>query len=172
MPSITNGVVVERRRYIPRVSYALRSSLDGVSYVADGSVVVDGWVVDPHLAGGGVPPVSVKLVITSAGAPPQNVTVVANVNRPDLVKNHPPVAPNPDHGFHWVLPKIHRNSAAVDDDELSHPAVPMPTLKVHAFAEVARGGAVGVPTGLVELSGSPKCLCGKVVCLCTPVLLA
>ena len=82
------------------------------------------------------------------------------------------MAPNPEHGFHWVLPTIPRTSAAVADDELSHPAAPMPTLKAHAFAEVARGAAVGVPTGLVELSGSPKRLCGKVVCLCTPVLLA
>jgi len=63
------------------------------------SMCMQGWVVDPTMAGGGVPPVNVTLTLDRAEVPA--IEVVANIDRPDIVKAH--MAPNPEHGFRACL---------------------------------------------------------------------
>lgn len=156
LPSITNGIVVERRRYIPRVS-VLRSSLDGIVYSAAAKTVTAvGWVVNPTLAGGGVPPVSVRVVAQIGDAAPITVTALANQPRPDLVKAK--MAPNPDHGFSVSIPYT-----APPADPLSRAAwssFPKPTITVDVF------GIVPPNARPVELNNAPMCVCGTAACSC------
>ena len=111
LPSITNGVVVERYVYLPRgisggSRGALRSALEAApstptptptptSSVSSRSPVlsVNGWVVDTALPGGGLAPVTVRIDVDGVTVS----TVVANASRPDLVKAK--IAPNAAHGF-------------------------------------------------------------------------
>ena len=89
---------------------AIRGSLDGFVAGAPnrghcdpcaqgGQTILTGWAVDPSLAGGGLPPVTVKFSID--GQPP-TLTALADFPRPDLVKAG--VAPNANHGFQFTLP--------------------------------------------------------------------
>ena len=55
--------------------------------------------MDPALQGGGVPPVHVMVTLDAAPV----LTVLANLDRPDLVKAK--VAPNPFHGFDAQFPE-------------------------------------------------------------------
>ena len=118
LPSITNGVVVERYVYLPRgisggSRGALRSSFDSASATLEAApstpiptptptssvssrspvLSVSGWVVDTALPGGGLAPVTVRIDVDGVTVS----TVVANASRPDLVKAK--IAPNAAHGF-------------------------------------------------------------------------
>jgi hypothetical protein len=179
VPSVTNGAVVERSTYRPRVGpgagpdLPLVSSWDGLKLAAassssasssspsssaspqvqvqvagDGTAAavahITGWVVDPVLAGGGVPAVEVELVV---GYSPQPLRrFLANVSRPDLVKAK--VAPNPEHGI---------------DVQVTLPAAGGRKQVVELWALVARPGDT---ERRVRLSGSPKCWCGAAPCAC------
>ena len=114
LPSITNGVVVERYVYLPRgISGGsrgiVRSSFDSASAALEAApstptptssvssrspvLSVNGWVVDTALPGGGLAPVTVRIDVDGVTVS----TVVANASRPDLVKAK--IAPNAAHGF-------------------------------------------------------------------------
>lgn len=154
LPSITNGIVVERRRYTPRVS-VLRSSLDGVAYsAAAGTVTAIGWVVNPTLAGGGLPPVSIRVVAQIGDAAPVIVTALADKPRPDLVKAK--VAPNPDHGFSVSIPYVPPPGNAPSRAAWS--SFPKPTITVNVLGIV--------PPNAADLANSPMCLCGSAACSC------
>jgi len=136
LPSITNGVIVERRRYLPRpqiTSDSMRSSFDGI--LLNGTrLVAKGWVVDPQ-ANGGYTSINVSVTINYG----QTITDLANIPRPDLVKAK--IAPNPEHGFETYL-----------SSDLPHDQWP---IVVNVFAAY-----VNAPEDSVSLQGSPKCICG------------
>ena len=117
-------------------------------------VRLGGWVVDAALAGGGVPPVAVELLVDGApwGGSPAAAVVVANLSRPDLV---PSAAPNAAHGFSLTLPGsasllagTHRFDARAVD------------------CGAGCGGDAG--WGLPLLEGTSACLCDGAACACAP----
>lgn len=145
IPSITNGVIVERRRYLPRMAVTSRGSFD--SLVGGTSptqpVVAAGWAVDPSLSGNGVPPVTVRLVVAGK----EVASVTANNPRPDLVKAK--VAPNPEHGFSVTL------NATI-----------LATLKGKAAVELFIVDNLNPAPGMSADWVTPKCLCSGVPCSC------
>ena len=161
LPSITNGIVVERRRYTPMPS--ITSSFDALQHsAATGKTIVAGWVVDTALPGKGLAPVTIKVVVQQGSSAPTTYTAMANVSRPDLVKAG--MAPNPNHGFTVVIPYA-PNAVVVTADELSHShsswsSWPKPTITVDIYAVLQPG------RGTAEISGSPKCLCETASCSC------
>ncbi len=79
LPSITNGLVVERRRYKPRrKSPAIISNIEGLQLGVDGCQVLHGWVVD-RSQNQGYPPILVRVVPNYDKA--RAITVVANISR-------------------------------------------------------------------------------------------
>eukprot|EP00041_Stephanoeca_diplocostata_P020796 m.472764 g.472764 ORF g.472764 m.472764 type:complete len:677 (+) comp21663_c0_seq3:135-2165(+) len=135
----------------PNISSEMDGFVDGITFANASeppAVIVNGWVVDKALSGGGIPPVMVnvyldgQLVISSH---------VANLSRPDLVKAG--VAPNPDHGF---VAKLGGSTGA----KALHGH--------HVISVVAVGcGASQCGNGYGwELPMSPQCLCDGI--LCTP----
>ena len=117
-------------------------------------VRLGGWVVDAALAGGGVPPVAVELLVDGApwGGSPAAAVVVANLSRPDLV---PSAAPNAAHGFSLTL----SSSASL-------------LAGIHRFDARAVGCGAGcggdAGWGLPLLEGTSACLCDGTACACAP----
>jgi hypothetical protein len=145
MPSVTNGVIVERRRYVSRVGTAMRGSFDILAPApapAHG-VAVGGWAVDPALSGGGVPPVT---ILVSAGGK-LLASIVANEPRPDLVKAK--VAPNPEHGFTGTL------NASI-----------LATLKGKHVVTLSVIDTRNAAPGLAADWATPRCLCDGTPCAC------
>ena len=147
MPSVTNGVVIERSTYWPRgidggQPGVLESNFESLT-VQSSNVSVVGWVVDTSLPGGGVAAVRVDVTVDVVNVG----SFVASVPRPDLVKAK--VAPNPDHGFDATLP----NDVAK---------------MLQSGKHVVDVWAVGSPLclGPVRVVGSPICTCDGVVCDC------
>ena len=111
MPSITNGIVVERSTYVPRGIDAgetgvLSSHIDSFKIVGN-NVSASGWVVDTMFPGRGLAPV--KVIATKNGV--KIGETIANISRPDLVKAG--IAVNPQHGFDFTFQfKNYINSAA------------------------------------------------------------
>ena len=135
LPSPTQGVIVERRGYVPRGSSPmLASSLDGMD-VHVSNVTLHGWADDHAAAGGGVPPVKVQVQVNSQAV----AEVTADAPRPSLVPAG--VAPNPDHGFVVTL-----NSTWAT--------------KLSAGRHLVRAFVDGSPScpGLCELDNSPICV--------------
>lgn len=149
LPSITNGVVIERYVYRARgVSGGMpgefKSSLDGVVPGGkNGGLTVRGWAVDTSTEGAGRGPVSVEIKIDGASIG----TFVANTSRPDLVKAK--IAPDPMHGFEVPLsPK-----------QVSELAKGFHTVDV-----MGTGTLMTAPRRRVEKS--PACICDGAVCDC------
>lgn len=143
LPSPTQGVVVERRGYMPRgAPSGVVSSLDGVTVNAS-SAVVHGWADDHSSSGGGVPPVQVQIQIDLQPV----VTVTADEPRPDLVPAG--VAPNPNHGFTVTLSE----------------AVATTLSKGRHIVQAFVTGSPSCP-GRCELQGSPICVVNGVVGTC------
>ena len=101
VPSVTNGHILERNYPWTPSTLSMRGNTDGI-FPQDGSACIRGWAVDPIMEGGGVPPVSITIVVDDDRMTPY-ATIVANTPRPDLPKAGE--APNADHGLDLCLPK-------------------------------------------------------------------
>ena len=177
-PSVTNGLVVERRRYRARATAppTTHGAMDAGSANAT-HVIVRGWAVralDGNAAGGGgggggsggdddddddVPtavwPTVNVTVSVGAGAEGWAATVAANEPRPDLVVAG--VAPDPNHGFTVAVPLEALVGAAASGAGPSLSSAAATTVFVNAAAGIAiNGTATGAD---VRLVGSPQCIC-------------
>ena len=70
----------------------MRGFFEGIT-IANQHAIIGGWIVDPLLFGGGIPPVAAQILIDGISV----AKITANFSRPDLVVAG--VAPNPEHGF-------------------------------------------------------------------------
>eukprot|EP00943_MAST-04B_sp_MAST-4B-sp1_P003658 g3658.t1 len=152
MPSITNGIVVERSTYVPRGIDAgetgvLSSHIDSFKIVGN-NVSASGWVVDTMFPGRGLAPV--KVIATKNGV--KIGETIANISRPDLVKAG--IAVNPQHGFDFTFQfKNYINSAAgISDSTLQ---------MINLWATDSPS-----TTFPIRVAGSPKCVCGQMLCPC------
>jgi len=166
MPSVTNGVVVERRRYVPRLdaSAPLKSAFDGIDVdKATGVAYAAGWAVTPAVDGGRRP-VTVSVVVQVDGAPPVTVTALADMPRPDLVPAG--MAPDPNHGFRVAIPyrapQLHALGPRSGPDPEVEAAAANVVVNVFTMVGVAGGAQI------LELYNSPRCLCVRTGCPCTP----
>ena len=138
LPSITNGVIVERNVYRSNsASASPRHSLFETVAIINNVTNVQGWACDVSLDGGGVPPVTVDLRIDGVSYTKMQPTG----SRPDLVSAK--VCPNADHGF----------------------SIPIPFLKGKHLVDVWFVSADG-QVDAQRLEGSPKCACDGVECVC------
>eukprot|EP01060_Flectonema_neradi_P016214 TRINITY_DN22803_c0_g1_i1.p1 TRINITY_DN22803_c0_g1~~TRINITY_DN22803_c0_g1_i1.p1 ORF type:complete len:617 (+),score=57.08 TRINITY_DN22803_c0_g1_i1:44-1894(+) len=102
IPSVTNGAIIELNYILGReatpqtgpngvILSQLSGRLDEVILNDQGNVTVYGWVYDPYLFG------DPSSVVVEVDFKPVFASL-ANIPRPDL-------APNPNHGFYFNLPK-------------------------------------------------------------------
>jgi hypothetical protein len=158
VPSVTNGVVVERALYRSRTDSKppspLRSVFDGLKAGAgEKEFHITGWVVDPNLAGGGIPPVNITLEVDLSW---DGVVYVASVSRPDLVKAK--VAPNADHGIDLTLTGDIATRLAAKGKHV---------VTIRALVERSVVGGSGVEeTHLEYVSIGSKCTCDGAACDC------
>ena len=82
----------------PTPSKGFHGNLDVESFSPAGTLTVSGWCFDTDFAGGGVPPMTVRISVDNIVV----AAVVANVTRTNLPAKTG--APNPEHGFSFKLP--------------------------------------------------------------------
>lgn len=142
LPSVTNGVVIERSRYKIRGTAGPRvgSSFDGVN----STFGLKGWAVDHNLPGDGLAPVEIRITVDLAPC----CSTMANISRPDLVKAH--VAPNPEHGFELSLPANITSLLKTGVHMINAWVVNSPSTK-------------DTP---VRVDGAPMCICDGAPCSC------
>lgn len=143
LPSVTNGVVVERATYEPRSHAPLNSKFEVV-----GDSQFQGWVCDWGVAGG-LPPSTVEILVDYGSEPV--LTLVANQSRPDLVAAK--VCTNAAHGFKGSLPaavaaRLSKGKHVVD---------------VYTAADPNAGP---LPRPRTRLNSSPQCVCDGAPCGC------
>jgi arylsulfatase B len=130
----------------PNGTGILHSNFDSATFVPSASsfeAVFVGWAWSSAAADGGRAPLDVTFFVDHVPLG----TFVANVSRPGLVPKTG--APDPDHGFDSaLLPALVANATAGK----------------HTFAAFAADPAQG--GALVQITGSPKCLCSMVECAC------
>jgi hypothetical protein len=139
LPSITNGVVIERSRYVPRGMSGMASAVDSIRISDDQTTIsANGWVVDRFQAGYGLAPVRIEMRVND-----RVFKGIANTSRPDLV---PREAPNPNHGFNLS-------------------GLSIAGLRGKIVADIfATGTAFTGPR--TRLLGSPFCFCDGKPCTC------
>ena len=147
LPSITNGVIVERNVYKSNSASAnpLHSAFDHIVSINSTTSAVQGWACDISLQGGGIPPVTVDVRIDGVSY----AKVQATLPRPDLVAAK--VCPNAEHGFSIPLPSSSSSSSS---------------LKGRHLIDVWFVSADDHQSDIQRLGGSPKCACDGVECAC------
>ena len=78
-PQLANGDIwnepLNLKSAAARCAVNMRGNVDGI-FINSSFVAVNGWVVDPTMAGGGLPPVAIRLTIDG---------------NPDLIYSNPPL---------------------------------------------------------------------------------
>jgi hypothetical protein len=128
-------------------SDAMRGFLEDISITLTDATVT-GWVVDPQLAGGGMPAVPVRVTIDGQTV----LQAMANVSRPDLKRAG--VAPNAEHGLHVSL-------GAQSLAMLEHGAH-----RVEVLASSTTPGCGQYAWPLPPMKSTSQCVCDGASCSC------